>query len=329
MSGRGYTYYMAVSGEPKRILEEWRRRYQESLSGYIEWGRGLGATRVFKDFDGLPIGFSFRRDQEPVGWTKMNRSGYSRPKKNNTADQERIAQFNIPLNIDAYIIEELNLPTLISYMKDGMTLTKGLTPKGKISTFELLWTVTEGGFLGDVILRAPDYENAIPDADEFSWLPEGTRPAFPEGFKKMTEAEVNLYYAEHSVAAEKHYRESVAMLETLNVEQPEDLYAAVRAELGKLDYDLKCDVIMTPDGPSYDVTYDNTDRRIHKPLEAATQKLMTLLIEVVPDVSEPGDRARLLFPKDPGEPAVIVADDGYRRKLDVDVLKVKGFALEP
>ena len=298
-----FTYYMATSGRPKELLEEWRQQFKRSYIDFMDWGRELGAKRVFRDYDGIPIGFSFARNSVPEGWTKMTHSGFSRPKKNNHAAQARMEALNLPLNVEEYVQEHFNLPHALFYQKDGVKHTKGLSPVGKLTTFEFIWTMLEDGSDGNVIMRAPDYKAEAENLGDVEWLPEGSIPDIPEGFVQMSRAEVDLHFAQSAVRHEKYISKCQDMITLLNVAGAEELYNGLRDVLSLEGYVLLVEAQHTDRGVSCKVAYEDDPKTVHAPLHAAAAKLVTMLIEQDLEQAGPGTIAKIRF-TDEGLPMV-------------------------
>jgi hypothetical protein len=289
------TYYMATSGRPKELLEGWREQFLKSYTDYMEWGRELGAKRIFRDYDGIPMGFSFPRDSEPEGWTKMDSSGFSRPKKNNHAARERIEALNLPQNVEEFVCQNFGLPSAITYEKNGEIHTKGLVPRGKLSVYEFLWYPNEDGTPGRVIMRAPDFLEAIESLGDVDWLPEGSLPDIPDGFIGLTQEELDAYRKDATIKREKYVSKCQDMITVLNVQKPEDLYNGVIEVLAANGYSVEVDVCLSDGRLTADCRYTDQNVTVHPPVSAAIQKLLTVLVEEDLESRAPGTHALILI----------------------------------
>jgi hypothetical protein len=199
-------YLIAEAGRPKQVLEKWREDMFAAdgrLKAYMEEIGAVGAFRL--PFE-KPGAFKFPRNEAPEGWTKPTRNGASRPKKSNhdaIAKLEGIEWCNSLTNV---VCNEIGLPHSVHGEAESWGRSSHGLSRGTINTFSVCWTAYPGGRLSDVILIAPDAHDAVEkiglDPESLTWLPEGTSPSLPAGMRAMTEAEVDLMFAQAKVARE-------------------------------------------------------------------------------------------------------------------------------
>lgn len=194
-------YLIAEGGKPKEVLDAWRESVkmgQKAMQEYMDEIGAIGAFRI-NSFD-KPDCFRFRRNREPEGWLKPGSNGATRPKKANRTDSERLANLPWCESLDKVVIREFNLPTSIQVGENYRRL-----PEGSILTiYSACWTSDKTGQM-DVILIAPNFGevSAELDGETVNWLPEGTKPTIPDGFRQVTEAEVDLIFAQAEVDRER------------------------------------------------------------------------------------------------------------------------------
>jgi hypothetical protein len=196
-------YLIAETGKPKEVLEKWREDFFEGEANISRLMKEIGAEKAFRFPFEKPVSFSFPNDEQPTGWTKPSRKGASRPKKGNKDAIEKISAIDWPETVDSLVVSELNLPFALSYENDAGKGSKRLSG-GRMNVYHVCWTSNTDKTPADVILVAPDFEaEAKAEAGTITWKPEGSTPVIPEGFRQVTEAEVDLIFAEAKVARER------------------------------------------------------------------------------------------------------------------------------
>lgn len=199
-------YLIAEAGRPKQVLAQWRDDLLEAETRLKAYMDEIGADGAFRLSFEKPGAFKFSRNEAPEGWTKPARNGASRPKKSNREALEKLAALKWCNSLSNVVCNEIGLPHSVS----GASKTQGRSShrlsRGTINTFSVCWTAYPGGRLSDVILIAPDAHDAIEkiglDPESLTCLPEGTSPTLPAGMRAMTEAEVDLMFAQAKVARE-------------------------------------------------------------------------------------------------------------------------------
>jgi len=198
-------YLIAESGRPKEVLEGWRNRLVEVERGLRAYMDEIGADGAFRfsSFD-KPGAFRFPNNAVPDGWTKASAKGASRPKKTNTDAVARLEGLEWCEGLDTVAVDALQMPVSLSYGDEGRQGHKRLSG-GRFHAYSACWTVHADGSVADVILIAPDFqaEAAEHEGEEITWKPDGTAPVIPEGFRQVSEAEVDLIFAQAKVAREK------------------------------------------------------------------------------------------------------------------------------
>lgn len=194
-------YLIAESGRPKDLLEAWRRDLVAAEHGLRDFMREIGAVGFLQFGFEKPQVFTFPRHEAPEGWTKPARNGASRPKKTNTKMLRRIKDLAWCDDLNQLVRDSFNLPTGLSYEGPDGVGSSFLTSEGP-NTFSACWTTGVDGET-TFILLTPDYEAAKSEGDKVTWNPAGTAPGVPEGFRQITEAEMNLIFAQAKVAREQ------------------------------------------------------------------------------------------------------------------------------
>lgn len=137
----------------------------------------------------------------PRGLDQAGPKGASRPKKTNLEDQALIDALPWCEDLGRTGQEAFRLPHGLSYEGPDGKGTRFLTTGGP-NTFSACWTSTRSG-IAEVILITPDYDAAARGQDGVRWLPEGSAPKVPDGFRAVTEAEVDLIFAQARVDRER------------------------------------------------------------------------------------------------------------------------------
>jgi hypothetical protein len=202
---RERVHLIAESGKPKEILEAWRRDWFAAEERLQDFMREIGANACFRFGFEKPVSFRFLRNAVPDGWTKPGSNGASRPKKVNTEMRGRIDALAWCADLKTLVQEAFNLPLSMSYKSEHGEGTRYLSASGP-NFVSACWTAGPDG-LNEVILIIPDYDAASAGEASVTWHPEGSSPGIPEGFRKVTEAEVELLFAESKVARERAKRE--------------------------------------------------------------------------------------------------------------------------
>jgi hypothetical protein len=198
---RERAYLIAERGRPKEVLEAWRTAWYEAELRLSELMTRFGTDGCFRFGFEKPVSFRFPGNRVPDGWTRPGPKGSSRPKKTNTADQSLIDELVWCEDLARTVQDAFNLPHGLSYEGPDGKGTRFLTAGGP-NTFSACWTSGPGG-IADVILITPDYESAARVEGEIRWLPEGSSPSTPDGFRRVTEAEVDLIFAQAKVDRER------------------------------------------------------------------------------------------------------------------------------
>jgi len=198
---RERAYLIAESGRPKEILEAWRTAWYEAELRLSELMSRFGADGCFRFGFEKPMSFRFPGNRVPDGWTRPGPKGSSRPKKTNTADQSLIDALTWCEDLTRTVQDAFSLPHGLSYEGPDGKGTRFLTTGGP-NPFSACWTSRPDG-IAEVILITPDYEAAACGQDRVRWVPEGSSPSVPDGFRRVTEAEVDLIFAQAKVDRER------------------------------------------------------------------------------------------------------------------------------
>lgn len=272
-----HVYLIAESGRPKELLEAWRDEYLKGMQAYRSVGRALGATGL-KGFPfERPGAFRFPLGAEPEGWTKQRGNNGSRPKRGNVADEARLSAIAFPEHPERMLAEELSLATGYTY-KSGSSI--GFQSFGGWRAFGACWSVHMDGTLGPVIIQAPDYAEILKrtDLEVACWRPEGAGPGIPEGFRQISEAEVDLQFALDRVAREAYLKADAAMAECLAEDgrrRPHDAIAHVLKEF-RVSLDIMFD--SGTDGFSITVCETGSAAQAHPSLARAAKAILPSLI---------------------------------------------------
>lgn len=198
-------YLIAESGKPKEILDAWRQDFFAAERRLMDLAKDIGAVKVFRfDRFAKPGSFGFKGNKAPDGWLKPGRQGATRPKKSNTEMQNRIDGLKWCEPLRSVVSEKLGM-ALGCHYEDGNG-TRGVRhfSRGTIVDHSACWTTAEDGSLADVILIAPKPSPSVEGAQKITALiPEGTSIEIPDGFREMSEAEVDLMFAQAEVDREK------------------------------------------------------------------------------------------------------------------------------
>ena len=195
------SYLVAETGRPKEVLEAWRSSWYEAERRLADLMARFGADGCFRFGFEKPSHFKFPRNEVPDGWTRPGPKGASRPKKTNAEDQALIDALPWCEDLGKVVQEAFRLPHGLSYEGPEGKGTRFLTSGGP-NTFSACWTSTRSG-IAEVILITPDYAAAASGYDRVRWLPEGSAPDLPDGFRRVTEAEVDLIFAQAKVDRER------------------------------------------------------------------------------------------------------------------------------
>ena len=206
---RERAYLIGESGRPKDVLEAWRNSWFEAELRLADLMARFGADGFFRFGFEKPSNFQFPQDRVPDGWTRPGPKGVSRPRKTNTGDRALIDSLPWCEDLGRTVREAFNLPHGLSYEGPDGKVTRFLTTGGP-NTFSACWTSTRSG-IGEVILITPDYGAAARGQDAVRWLPEGSAPTVPEGFRPVTEAEVDLIFAQAKVDRERSEKNEEAL----------------------------------------------------------------------------------------------------------------------
>lgn len=199
------SYLIAESGRPKEVLEAWRADWFVAERGLADLMKTIGADGCFRFGFEKPTSFRFPRNRAPEGWTKPGSKGASRPKRTNREDQALIDALIWCEDLNRVVQDAFNLPHGLSYEGTDGKGTRYLSAGGP-HTFSACWTSDPDG-LAEVILITPDYEAAAKAEVAVRWLPEGSSPDTPDGFRRVTEAEVDLIFAQAKVERERAKKE--------------------------------------------------------------------------------------------------------------------------
>lgn len=203
-------FLIAEGGRPKEVLETWRTAWFEAEIRLADLMSRFGADGCFRFGFEKPTSFRFPKNKVPDGWTKPGPKGSSRPKKTNTADQALIDELLWCEDLARTVQDAFNLPHGLTYEGPSAKGTRFLTSGGP-NTFSACWTSRPDG-IADVILITPDYEMAAARVEGgIQWLPEGSSPSLPDGFRRVTEAEVDLIFAQAKVDRERSLKTEEAL----------------------------------------------------------------------------------------------------------------------
>ena len=207
-------YYQVEGEQPRALLETWIRDLIAAEYRIGDYMRDIGATGAFRFSFEKPTSFTFAGNRAPEGWTKPKGRGASHPLKRNTAEIERLDAIPWPESISSLVGREFSLPTRASFTspQDGRPCHRGLNVG--MTSFSLHWTTTEKG-TRDIVLVAPDYAAQIEgfgdvDPADISYTPEGTTPDLPEGFRRITDADVDLLFGAARVIREREEAAAIA-----------------------------------------------------------------------------------------------------------------------
>lgn len=199
-------YLIAEAGRPKQALEQWREDLFDAEARLKAYMVEIGAVGAFRLPFEKPSAFKFPRNEAPDGWTKPTRNGASRPKKSNREAIEKLEDLEWCKSLRNVVCNEIGLPHSVNGKAESWGRASHVLSRGTIQPFSVCWTAYPGGRLSDVILIAPDAHDAVEkiglDPESLTWLPEGTSPSLPAGMRAMTEAEVDLMFAQAKVARE-------------------------------------------------------------------------------------------------------------------------------
>jgi len=271
-------YLVAESGRPKELLDAWRKAFLEGMDQYRAIGKELGSETAMGFPFGRPNGFSFPSGNQPEGWTKPQRKGFSKPKVHNVADQERLSAIPFPDHPDAMISKELGLAQVVHFDKNGWNNTHRL---GSFTTFSFCWSVKGDGTLNDVIVTAPDYQSILknPDMTNIAWGPEGTGPDIPEGFRQVTEAEVDLIFAEDKRRRENYEETNSEIALMCDVHTPADLFRSMQSAMAQFGRSLIIDFDCDREGIAMIMRYEDSEMKVHPALEMAARRLTPQLVK--------------------------------------------------
>ena len=202
---RERAYLIAESGRPKEILEGWRADWFAAERRLLALMDSIGADGCFRFGFEKPTSFRFPKNRVPEGWTKPGSNGASRPKKTNLSDQALIDNLTWCADLTQVVQDAFKLPHGLSYEGPDGSGSRYLGAAGP-HTFSACWTSSPDG-LAEVILITPDYEAAARVEGAVRWLPEGSSPSTPDGFLRVTEAEVDLIFAQAKVERERAKKE--------------------------------------------------------------------------------------------------------------------------
>lgn len=196
-------FLLAKSGNPAAILGRWREEYYRALDAAIAFRDEIGAVRMFGAHLRKPSQFSFPKNSAPEGWLKPGKDGRTSPMKANKAMRDRIAALPWP-RPEFELLQELGLPTAVKRRDHDYGREEGLT----IDWFhaaDLCWAQNPDGTPGPIFLVVPDYDAVIAEhGEDVTWLPEGSSPAIPDGFERMTRSEMELVFAQAKVEQERY-----------------------------------------------------------------------------------------------------------------------------
>lgn len=273
-------YLIAEQGEPKAVLEAWRSEYLAGMRNYHAHGDAIGASTFYAAPFERPAGFVFPRGTALEGWTKPSPKGFSRPKKNNHEAIRQISNIPFPDHPHEMISRELGLPTRMKWdTGNSMLFANGF------NTFSFCWTSHPDGELSDVVLIAPNYAGraaSIKDS-EVTWLPEGTSPEIPEGFRQVTEAEVDLIFAQAKVARETYQAQNKEIAAMCDKPSPSQLTAAITGALCKFDRNLLIEFDAGPTGMAVSVSFEGDHLKVYPALEKAAILIAPYLVKCEAD----------------------------------------------
>lgn len=323
-------YLIAEQGKPKAVLEAWRSEYLTGMQSYHAYGETLGATTFYGAPFYRPAGFVFPRGISPEGWIKPNSKGFSRPKKSNHEAIRQIANIPFPAHPDDMIARELGLPTGISW---GTVNSKLFSVA--FNTFTFCWTSRPDGALSDVILVAPNYSKraASNKNSEVTWLPEGTRPEVPKGFRQVTEAEVDLIFAQASVEEEKYRLANEEISLMCDAHTPADLASAITSALNQFECNILIAFDAGPTGMAVSVSFEGETLKVYPALEKAAILIAPYLVKCEADewTEKTQSSGRIIWRR--GQDIYLDMDDVdndwlYESAIDIDMLRDMEFEPE-
>lgn len=205
-------YMIAKAGKPKEVLEKWRDDFfagQDNVRAYM---RTIGATQSFGMRFEKPRTFKFEDGGQPQGWMKPTRDGRTWSKKRNLEAQQVLDAILFAKPLDAVMQEEFNLAIMLRYKveRDGKNIvdaTRYLS--NSLRAFTPCWTVDADNNPLDMMISCLDYAKAEADVRqmytdaEITWGPDGATTDLPDGFEMITEAQVDLIFAQSKVDREE------------------------------------------------------------------------------------------------------------------------------
>lgn len=271
-------FLIAEEGRPKELMEQWRTQFLAGMKAYGAIGREFGAVSPMGFPFERPTGFSFPRRNQPEGWIQPQAKGFSRPKVANTADQARIDAIDFPDHPEEMLSREFGLARSVTFERDGQQSTRSLAA---LRAFGFCWTVRPDGELDNVIVSAPDFAEVLkdPKISCVKWFPEGTGPEIPDGFRRVTEAEVDLIFAEAKVKREKYQAVDREMALMLDVHTPSDLFQAMGAAMSQFGRSLVVDFDCGDTGMAMSMRYESEMLKVHPALEKAMFRIAPHLIK--------------------------------------------------
>ncbi|MBW3243268.1 hypothetical protein KUV57_11225 [Epibacterium sp. DP7N7-1] len=271
-------YLIAESGRPKEFLDKWRQEFLAGMAAYQDFGKRLGAKNAIGFPFERPDGFSFSQGRQPEGWIRPQSKGFSRPKQNNITDRNRLAEIPFPDHPEAILVEKFGLASSASFKRGDFSTSQAL---GGFRPFSFCWSLKGDGTLDDVIVEAPDYQAFLkdPEITDLKWGPEGAGPVIPEGFRQVTEAEVDLIFAEDKRRREIYAETNSEIALMCDAHTPADLFRSMQSAMAQFGRSLIIDFDCDDEGMDISMSYEGSHLKVHPALEAAARRIAPQLVK--------------------------------------------------
>lgn len=195
--------YLKATGEAaKKAFSDWFDTIDAAQKKWAAFAASIGALPdrfVRIGFWETPDVFIFDGDV-PEGWVKKSpKLNCSRPMKRNKRDIEAIAALPSVQSLENLCAEHFGLPVGVSYETAGGSGVRRFYPIG-MKSIDICWVDP-----AEPILICQDYDHVISTQEgKMTWIPESASwNGVPDGFVKMSQAEVDLAFAQAKVDAEK------------------------------------------------------------------------------------------------------------------------------
>lgn len=163
------------------------------------------------------------------------------------------------------------------------------------------------------------------------WGPDGTSPEIPEGFVRMSDAEVDLLFAQNEVARERYEaagKEIALMVEGAHT--PSDLYAAISSAASRYGRNIYVNFDSGDEGLSVDVSYEGETIKAHPAMRKAVEALVPMLVRCeASDWSEDQKATGRILWRHGSTPYLDMDDSHndwtYESEIDVEMLQDMAF----